>query len=116
LKALKNSIDLVLDTQVDILVPGEWKGIEPDEDIKEMGILGQDDMGIVVGKNFGEKTFLRLWYRDLFDAGAKKYYRVNLVKERPWLLESDQQRIIFTNSGEEKVGKYIVTTVTVSVK
>ena len=111
-----NSIDLIMDTQVDILEIGDWKGIDPDEEIGSFGLLGQDEMGVIMGRNDGRETILRLWYRDLFDTGSKKYYRVKLLKSNPWNLESDKQRIVFTNTGEERIGDYIVTEVTLSLR
>jgi len=111
-----NYIDLVMDIDVDILEQGAWIGLKPEGEIERFGLLGRDGMGVILGRNYGEKTVLRLWYRDLFDADAKRYYRVRLLKEKPWKLESDKQRLVFTNTGEEKEGSYIVTNVTISVR
>ncbi|MFH1786866.1 MAG: hypothetical protein ABH829_04435 [archaeon] len=111
-----NSIDMKIGSDVKLL-SDSWSVVDSSEDDKEaVGVLGEDNAGVIIGKQEKGILFLRLWYRDLYDSQTKNYYRINLVRSTPWIVESGRQEFVLKNTAQYKEGGYITTNITVSVK
>lgn len=117
----ENAIDLYTDKALPVVMGGAWVLIDPTEDnFYPVGQMESDGAGVLLAMNVYDKTYVRLWYRDLYDNETQKYYRIQLQKSGITGVEGGQYKLVLRNEGEGlgagALENYTITNISVALE